>query len=249
MKITLLCENTIGYEAAEICQAEWGFSAFIQVNDVNILFDTGHSDLYLKNAKQLKINLEETDYIVLSHHHWDHTGGLRFHNFKDKKKLIAHPDLFEKLPMNKAEKIRNEFEIISSKKPLEFSKNIFFLGEVPRRNQFEPGSYKNDKMLDDSAIVIKDTKGAVVISGCSHSGICNICQRAKEVSGQRLYAVIGGFHLFENCQEIIEKTIGYFKIEKVEHLFPMHCMDFPTQVKLYMQLGIKKYSTGDVLEI
>jgi 7,8-dihydropterin-6-yl-methyl-4-(beta-D-ribofuranosyl)aminobenzene 5'-phosphate synthase len=249
MKITLLCENGVGHDGSEVCLAEWGFSAFVQMEDVNILFDTGHTDIYKKNAKQLGIDLEDTDFIVLSHHHWDHVGGLRFHDFKNKKKLIAHPEVFEKLLQGDSEKFKNDFEIVASEEALEFSKNIFYLGQIPRENDFEANVSEKDAILDDSAIVIKTPKGAIVITGCSHSGICNICEYAKKVSGQNLHAVIGGFHLCADNQEVVNKTIEYFKNENPEHIFPMHCVDFATQVKFHTNFGCKKYSAGDVIEI
>lgn len=132
---------------------------------------------------------------------------------------------------------------------MEFSKDIFYLGEIPRINNFETGNFKNDKMLDDSAIVIKTSKGAIVITGCSHSGICNISEYAKIVSGQKLYAVIGGFHLFEDNESAVNKTIEYFKMENPKHLLPMHCVDFSTKVKFQINFGSKKYSTGDLIKI
>ena len=245
MKITILCENT----SSDIgILAEWGFSAFIQIKNVNILFDTGYSDVYKHNAKQLSINLNDTDFIVLSHHHNDHSRGLQFHDFKTPKKLVIHPQILEKLPTSESEKIENDFEIIFSEKPLEFSKNIFYLGEIPRRNDFEKGIYKDDKMLDDSALAVKTDKGVIVISGCSHAGICNICEYAKEVTGQKLYAVLGGFHLFEDDQKAVNGAVEYFKKEKPEFLYPMHCVNFPTLSKFHSVFGIKKVSTGDEIE-
>ncbi len=249
MKITILCENQSSHEGAKVCKSEWGFSAFIQSEDVNILFDTGHTDIYLQNARQLGIDLQETDFIILSHHHWDHAGGLQFHDFKEKKNLIIHPEIIDKLPENSSKLFQRDFNIISSKNSFEFSKNIFYLGEIPRKNTFEKGKYKEDKMLDDSAIAIKTDKGAIVVTGCSHAGISNICEYAKEVTGQKLYAVIGGFHLFENDPEAVDGTIAYFKKEKTNYLYPMHCVDFPTLVKFHNIFGIEKLSTGDVIEI
>ncbi|MCK5475255.1 MAG: MBL fold metallo-hydrolase [Candidatus Pacebacteria bacterium] len=248
MKITILCENQLSYKGAEVCLAEWGFSAFVQINDVNILFDTGHTGIYKHNAEQLGINLQETNFVVLSHYHWDHAGGIQHHNFKDKKKLIIHPEIINKLPLNESRKIKSDFEIITSKRSLEFSDNVYYLGEIPRKNNFEKGMYKNDKMLDDSAIAIRSKNGAIVIAGCSHCGICNICEYAKEVTGQKLHAVIGGFHLFQNDQETVDRTIEYFKAEKPEHLYPMHCVDFPTLAKFHLIFGIQKLSTGDEIE-
>jgi 7,8-dihydropterin-6-yl-methyl-4-(beta-D-ribofuranosyl)aminobenzene 5'-phosphate synthase len=249
MKTTILCENQASYKGAKICLAEWGFSAFIQTNETNILLDTGHTGIYKHNAKQLNINLQDTHFIVLSHHHWDHVGGLQHHNFKSKKKLVFHPELIDKLPSNESKKIKSDFEIITSDKPLEIANGIYYLGEIPRKNKFEKGMYKNDKMLDDSAIAIKSKKGVIVISGCSHAGICNICEYAKEITNQKLYAVIGGFHLFEDDKKAVNGTIEYFQVEKPEHLYPMHCIDFPTLSKFHSIFGIQKLSTGDRIEL
>ena len=249
MKITFLCENTLGYEARRDCLAEWGFSAFIQRKDASILFDAGHTDVYKRNAKALGVNLSDTDFVVLSHYHWDHTGGLRFHDFKTKKKLIIHPQILEKMPKEESDKIKGDFDLILQTKPLEFSKNVFYLGEIPRENDFEKGTFKGDKMLDDSALAIKTEKGLIVIAGCSHSGICNICEYAKKVIGQKLYAVIGGFHLFEDDQKAADGAIEYFKMEKPVFLYPMHCVDFSVLAKFYSAFGIKKLSTGDKLEL
>ncbi len=249
MKITILVENQSGHAGAKVCLAEWGFSAYVQIKNINILFDTGHTGIYKQNAKKLDIDLNEIDYIILSHHHWDHAGGLQHHDFKKGKKLIIHPEILDKLPQDESQKLQSDFKIVPSKKPLEFSNGIYYLGEIPRNNTFEKGMYKNDLMLDDSAIAVKSSKGVIVITGCSHAGISNICDYAKNVTGQNLYAVIGGFHLFQNDQEAVKGTIDYFKKEKPKYLYPMHCVDFPTLVKFHTIFGIEKLSTGDVLEI
>ncbi len=248
MKITILVENQSSHAGAKVCLAEWGFSAYIQTKNVNILFDSGHTDIYKQNAKKLNIDLCKTDFIILSHHHWDHAGGLQHHDFKKGKKLIIHPEILDKLFREESQKLISDFKIIPSKKPLEFSDGIYYLGEIPRNNTFEKGMYKNDLMLDDSAIAVKSSKGVIVITGCSHAGISNICDYAKQVTEQKLYAVIGGFHLFEDNQEAVNGTIDYFKKEKPKYLYPMHCVDFPTLVKFYTIFGIKKLSTGDTIE-
>lgn len=248
LKITILCENTIGRAKARTCSAEWGLSVFIQTDDINILFDTGHTDIYKNNAKQCDIDLNDTHFIVLSHHHWDHSGGLRFHDFKTKKKIIIHPHILEKLPPEEAEKIKRDFEITESKEPVMFHEGIYYLGEIPRKTSFEKGMHKNDPLLDDSAITIPSEKGVIIITGCSHSGICNICEYAKKITGQPLYAVIGGFHLFEEDSRAVDGTIEYFKSEKPKKIYPMHCVDFPTLSKLHSIFNIKKLSTGDIID-
>ncbi|MCI5052805.1 MAG: MBL fold metallo-hydrolase [Simkaniaceae bacterium] len=246
MEIAILCENT---SSSVGCLAEWGYSSFIRFGETKILFDTGYSDVYTRNAKELNIDLEEIDCIVLSHFHCDHTRGLQYHPFSSRKKILCHPDVFKKLPNEETIVLRKDFELVPSRKSLEFAENAFFLGEIPRKTTFEKGRLDNDELLDDSAIAFKTEKGAVVISGCSHAGICNICEYAKKVTGQPLYAVIGGFHLFENDETTVKETLNYFQREKPPKLLPMHCVDFPTLARFHQLFGIKKYSAGDVISL
>ncbi|MCZ4695822.1 MBL fold metallo-hydrolase [Ancylomarina euxinus] len=248
-KITILCENDTSKRAARFCRSEWGFSAFVETNQVKILFDTGHTSLYKQNANALDIDLNQTDFVVLSHHHWDHTSGMLSHEFKEKKKLILHPHILEKVSEEKAHLFNRDFELIASETSLEFAPGIFYLGQIPRVMSFEKGEHKGDSMLDDSAIAIKTAKGVIVLTGCSHAGICNICEYAKEVTDQDLYAVVGGFHLTQKIQATVRKTIEYFKAENVEHIYPMHCVDFPTLVRFYDEFKTIKYATGDVINL
>jgi len=254
MKLTILAENQMGVttpvtRASETCSAEWGFSAFLETGSINILFDTGHSEIYKKNAKNLGIDLNTVDFIVLSHHHWDHAKGLLHHEFNDKKKLIMHPDILSKVPEIDAELYKRDFEIITSDKPLEFSPDIFFLGNIPRTTSFETGEHKGDSMNDDTAIAIKTENGFFILTGCSHAGVVNICKYAKKLTGQNIHTVAGGFHLFEDEQTAIDGAIDYFKAEKPKHVYPMHCIDPPSFVRFYTELGAVKYGTADSIEI
>ncbi len=257
MKITLLCEN-------EACAMNWlaeqGFSAFIEYEDHRILFDTGFSDVYRHNADIAKIDLETVDYIALSHFHRDHTRGLLYHGFKSRKKILLHPRILTAVLETDDNNIKQDFaqihqviskdfEVVPSKAAIEFLPGAYFLGEIPRKNSFEPGSFENDAMEDDTALAFVTDKGAVVVSGCSHAGICNICEYAKEVTGQPLYAVIGGFHLLAEENPPISETIDYFKAENPPILLPMHCVDFPALVAFHNAFGSRKYSAGDVIEL
>ena len=249
MQITILCENETSKRGARLCGSEWGFSAYVQTDTINILFDTGHTDVYKRNASNLGIDLNLSDFIVLSHHHWDHTGGMSSLNFQDKKKLILHPQILEKIPNEEAQEFKHNFEIIASTTPLEFAPNIFYLGEIPRKTDFEKGEHKGDSMLDDSAIAMKTEHGLIVLTGCSHAGICNICEYAKEVTGQNLYAVVGGFHLTEKDQNTVDATVDYFKSQSIKHLYPMHCVDFPTLVRFHNEFDTIKYAAGDIITL
>ena len=256
MKITLLCENEVSDMK---CLAEWGFSAFIEFDGVKILFDTGYSDVYLHNARLAGIDLEETDFIVLSHHHNDHTRGLLFHPFTDAKTIVCHPQALRSLDDKDAKgkadygKIRKtinaDFKVALSDSATEFSPGVFFLGHIPRVNDFESGQFEKDAMEDDTALAFKTDRGVVVVTGCSHAGICNICDHAMKVTGLKLYAVIGGFHLLAEENPPVRETVDYFKQQNPEVLLPMHCVDFEALVAFANAFGVQKYSAGDMIEL
>ncbi|MDY6791371.1 MAG: MBL fold metallo-hydrolase [Thermodesulfobacteriota bacterium] len=269
VKISILCEDQakMGY-MDKIFLAQHGFSAFIQAGE-NILFDTGATDVFISNAALLGIDLNATDLIVLSHGHWDHTNGLKsLHMEGMKKKLLAHPDIFTDrhkatgeyngMPYNQ-KKTAEKFNLVLSRKPLEVSENIFFLGEIPRVNGFEArkttffymdkGEKVKDFIMDDTALAIRTEKGLVIVTGCSHAGICNIVEYAKKVTDQeKIYTVMGGFHLLGD-QVQLQKTIDYFQKNKVNHLYPMHCTDLKSLSKFHETFGIKKLCAGDIIEI
>ena len=247
-------KHATGSSKEKDCLAEHGFSIFVESDSggaggVKILYDVGHTDVYWRNAEVSGVDLENTDFVVLSHYHWDHTGGLQRHKFSSKKKLVLHPEILKKLPKDEASKIEKDFEIISSTSAVEFVSGAYFLGEIPRVKSFEKGVYKNDVMLDDSAMAVATPDGVVVVAGCSHSGICNICEYAKKVTGLPLYAVIGGFHLFSGDNGVVDETISYFKGENVRRIYPMHCVDFSVMAKFYEELGVEKLSVGDIVEL
>ncbi len=244
-------------------KGESGLSLYLEY-DKKILFDTGSSGLFLKNAKELNVDLADIDLIVLSHGHWDHGNGLAHLSDFD---LVCHPDCFieryrEKddmmngLPISKKDLEDKKFNIELSKKPLELSDNITFLGEIPKINDFEAKTTKfylpnkePDFVLDDSALAVKFNKGLIVITGCSHSGICNIIEYAKAVTKlDKVYAVIGGFHLRE-LGEITDKTIAYLKEQNIERLIPCHCVKDVVKEKMKQELNAETISSGDVIEL
>lgn len=255
MKITVLTENVAGGKLL----AEHGLSYLIEIDDEKILFDTGHSDVFLKNAKTLEIDIEnEVKTIVLSHGHWDHGDGLRF---IENKKLITHPASFSKrfgksdnryvgLSLSK-EEIQKKFTLSETINHYQISTNLVFLGEIPRLNDFESQetsfvfeSGDDDFVPDDSAIAAVVNNELVVITGCSHSGICNICEQAKKITGiSKIKAVIGGFHLIYNDRQTLE-TVQYFKNNQVEKLYPSHCTQLPALSAFYNEFKIIQVKTG-----
>lgn len=257
MRIRLLTENLA---SDMVWLAEWGFSAWIEYHGTCILFDTGFSDVYLRNAQHADIDVHSVDVIALSHFHRDHTRGLLFHPFTGKKRLVLHPRVMKAVLDTDdqsiladyaaiQERLANDFATIQSATPLEFSEGAFFLGEIPRTTAFEKGAFFDDPMIDDTALAFRTSQGAVVISGCSHAGICNICEYAKQITGQPLHAVIGGFHLLHDEDPPTEQTIAYFKAEKPEILMPMHCIDFDIQARFQQEFGGPRPGAGSLIEI
>lgn len=176
---------------------------------------------------------------MLSHGDYDHGNGLKYLNIKTN--LICHPDfMFTRISKRTGnnnglnqnrEELQEKFNLIESKNPYYISDKIIFLGEIERKNDFEigknlPAFDENGNTyvhLDDSGLVIKTEKGLVVISGCSHSGICNTIEYAKAITGEKRVAmVIGGFHLKEVNEQTIS-TIEYMKENNVEKIMLAHC--------------------------
>ena len=236
IKITVLNDNRCNDNNLE---CEHGLSLLIEDNDKKVLFDTGQTDIYLKNAKKLGIDLNDVESIVLSHGDYDHGNGLKY--FDKKVNLVCHPDFlknriskrtgkFDGLNQSK-EELMDRFNLIRTDKTYNVTDNIIYLGQIDRITDFEKGknlpmidgSGETYKHLDDSGVVIKTEKGIIVISGCAHSGICNTVEYAKKVSNcNNVLTVIGGFHLKE-IDEQTEKTIKYMKDNNIKQLLVAHC--------------------------
>lgn len=222
-KITILCENRAG--ATIGVMGEHGFSALIEKNNEKILMDTGQGLTLKANAKALKINLSDIKKIVLSHGHYDHTGGLAdLMPSETKRDIYAHPDIFAPKYArheneSKKEKIfiGNRFtrEYLESNLNAEFhfktkfskiSDGIFFSGVIPRQTDFEQPdkrllvkdgpSFIQDTLHDDASLLIETSSGPVILTGCAHSGIVNIMNHFSQKTGYKsFHAVIGGTHL------------------------------------------------------
>ncbi len=257
MKVRILSENLA---SDMVWCAEWGFCAWIEYQGQKVLFDTGYSDVYVRNAQHAGIDLDDVDFIALSHFHRDHTRGLLFHPFRSRKPLILHPRVLSAVLKTENREIREDyaaiqktiaedFRVMATTDAREFATGAFFLGEIPRVTDFEKGAFEDDPMIDDTALAFRTPLGAVVISGCSHAGICNICEHAKAITGQSLYAVMGGFHLLHDEQPPVEETIAYFEREGVPHLYPMHCIDFDIQARLQTTFGYVRPGAGSLIEL
>lgn len=194
MKLTILVDNYVPNVADLL--GEPSFSCFIEDEEKKILFDTGFGAVPFRNARDLGIDLASVDCIVLSHGHLDHTRGLNLFAEKfaahTKPKLICHPLALkpkrsgrENIGIKGTEKdLGEKYDIVRSREPVWITDRVVFLGEIERATAFEnkkplgktklDGAYVDDYLLDDSALAIDTDSGIVVVTGCSHSGICNI---------------------------------------------------------------------------
>ena len=249
MKITVLVENNSRID--NYLLSEPGLSLLIEHNNKEILFDTGYSDIFLQNAIKLGINLENITDIVLSHGHNDHTRGLCSLKLNNKNiKFTAHPNIFDEkigedkihygCPISK-EELEQNYDLNLTKNVYYLNENLLFLGEIENNTSID---------IDDSALVYIMQNKLFIITGCSHSGIINIVKYAKKVTGiNKIYGILGGFHLVNKTDDEIEVISEFFENEKIEFLAPCHCCDLNSKIILSKRNKIKDICTGDVLNI
>jgi len=254
MKIKILVDNNTFID--NYYYGEPGVSYYIEDGDKKILFDVGYSDLFIKNARDLKIDLNNITDIVISHGHNDHTGGLEyfFEQFDiPDLRIIAHPKAFDEKTFEgericspfTAEELKQCVDLILTDKPFKISENIYFLGQIPSFGDFEERvPIESDSLYDDSAIAYKGEKGIYVITGCSHSGICNIIEYSKQVCNEpRIAGVLGGFHLFD-VDARVNRAIDYFSENNINELFPCHCVSFELKAQIHKYIPVREVGVG-----
>ena len=195
----------------------WGVSFLI---DTSLIFDTGENGKYLlENIKNLNIDIEKVERVVISHNHWDHTGGLW--ELLKKKKLAVYS----------CKNFSNEFKkkvkesggkLVEIKNSVEIEKNIYTTGEIE--------AYYKDSPMPEQSLILKTENGLTILTGCSHPGILNILEIVKKkFPEEKIYAVIGGFHLIEEDKRVIEYIVNQFMKMGVEKAGPTHCSGTKTE--------------------
>jgi 7,8-dihydropterin-6-yl-methyl-4-(beta-D-ribofuranosyl)aminobenzene 5'-phosphate synthase len=276
MKLTVISEN---YAPLSIgLMAEHGFSVFIEINGKKLLFDTGQQGICVHNANLLGCDLRQTDTILLSHGHYDHSGGLErvLQTIRKPVQIIGHSAIFgRKYALKKG--LNKTFIGISVDKGYlednynatfnfqndfyEIDQGVWLTGQVPMTNEFEQlpeylkieqgGELIQDKIEDDNSLVIDTDKGLLVIFGCAHRGIVNILSYIKEKLDRPIYGVVGGLHLYAASIEHLNFVKDFLKSEDIQLFAPSHCtgIDKIVDFSLFFQTTSQPAFCGSVIKV
>ena len=267
MRTTVIVEN----EAARSdLQSEHGLALWIETGENTVLFDTGASDAVVHNAAKLGIDLSSADVIVISHGHADHTGGLASvarvapgaaiytgpdasipkYSRKDsglREIGVDHQTMnavSHRLRVGRDGQVLVPGVTVLSDFPMDFPVPVDNTRLLVRG---EDGMVP-DPFVDEIALIVETQSGPVLISGCSHRGIGNIVAKALERTG-RLAAVIGGFHLHKETDDLIAQVAE--SLSGVPRIYAAHCTGEHAVAELQNQLGerVESFHAGSVIEI
>lgn len=262
VKITTICENRAPYSGL---LGEHGLAMLLETKGRRILLDTGAGATLAPNAAALGLDLSRLDAVVLSHGHYDHTGGLKWLLGVQVPATLAvqgHPDIFADKYSRRRDAApkyigapwkRSETEALGARfnlerGPVELGGGIFTTGEIPRLERAEKGEtpfltkegdgFTEDRLLDDQALVVDSGAGPIVLLGCAHAGLIATLQHVLALTGKRrIYAVLGGTHLLNTSDEGIEQTIASLQQFGLEFIAPCHCTGYRAAAAMLKAFG------------
>ncbi len=246
-KITTLVENSVAQGGKKLI-GEHGLSFYIETESNKILFDTGQNLAISNNAQVLGIDLSLIDTVILSHGHYDHTGGLKsLVECNRDFTLYAHPDVFGHkvkgaddnfkyigIPVEKNFLEKEGIEIKLDRNPAQISPGIMTTGEIPLENDFEglesvfhiKKNYEvvADPLTDDQAVILDTDKGLTVLLGCSHRGVINTLNHVVRLTGKKkINAILGGLHLGKASDSKLSKIMVHLRGFGLEKIGVGHC--------------------------
>lgn len=245
IRLTVLADN---YVTARNLRGEHGLAFHLIAGNRHILFDTGQGLVLVENARALGIDLGAVDTVVLSHGHYDHSGGLP-HVLSAAHAPVTihvHPQALQPkyrvtgsearsigLPQEALDALsRPPARVMSATTPTEVVPGIFCTGEIPRPADassptdifhLDPAGTRPDPLLDDQALYFSSTGGVVVLLGCAHVGVIPTLDYIRRLTGQPIHAVLGGLHLGKAPPAEIQRVADYLRALELTCLVPMHC--------------------------
>ena len=246
VRITTLVENSQGEHRA--LKNEHGLSFFIEKDNHSILFDSGQSANFIHNAGQLRLDMTAIDHVVLSHGHYDHSGGLRSlllvhsgfeltlgQGFFDEKYAFYNGS-YEFIGNNFNEAFLRDsgvsYAFVDS--PItEIVEGVWVITGFDRRHMDEVISprfvlrkndgFDPDQFSDEVLVAVDSPRGIIILLGCSHPGMKNMIDTVRSLLNRPVYAVLGGTHLVEASRESLEKSISYLADDSFKVLGVSHC--------------------------
>ncbi|MBW2599187.1 MAG: MBL fold metallo-hydrolase [Deltaproteobacteria bacterium] len=204
MKITIIYDNET---SRKDLTPDWGFACLVEAHGKTMLFDTGAKGaILLGNMKTLNIDPESIDIVVISHAHWDHTGGLADFLIENSNVRLYIPSSYS-IPPDSAR------EVVVVKDPMEICEGVFSTGELQGSEQVP---YGNEI---EQSLVVNTDMGQVVIAGCSHPGVKKILEAAS-IHG-KIHALIGGLHGFSE----------FDLLKGIDIVCATHCTQFKAKIK------------------
>lgn len=263
-KITTLVENCV---YGRKLQAEHGLSLYIEWQDGRLLFDTGASDLFIRNARLLNIDLQKVDYLVLSHGHSDHTGGLRyFLELNTQATVVCKREIFSpKFKDDRENGIKHSqtydlsrFRFIDQQ--TELMPGVFLLPSIDIIDQEdthfdrfwvkqEDGRKVQDTFQDELALLLVEDDGLAVISACSHRGITNTLRTVRtQFPGLACKLLLGGFHIHHAEEHKYEIIAEYLQEDLPYQIGVCHCTGVDKYALFYKDFGERIFynNTGKI---
>lgn len=255
-KVTIVVENTAG-ENGIVPEHEICF--WIETGDSKVIFDTGQGGVLFNNASVLGIPLDKVGHVVLSHGHYDHTGGLKaLLPESGNPKVYAHSAAFLPkfacnlygqsnsigMPSSSLKSIQTHAgEVVFTERPTQITEGLFVTGEIPRVTDFEDTGgpfFQDDRCTepdpfpDDQALFFDTSEGTVVLVGCAHAGIVNTLLYIRQLTqGKPIHAVSGGMHLLSASHVRMERTIEFLNRLDPDILCPGHCTGNSAMAELW----------------
>lgn len=204
--LTIVYDNNAYKESL---QTDWGFSCFIQGLEKSILFDTGgKGNILLGNMEKLKISPMDIDLVFLSHYHRDHTGGLS-------TLLRFNPKIEVWLPKFFPQDFKEQ--LLSA---------VTSLVEVEGHQKICDGAFTTgviEGWIKEQSLVLDTTQGLIVVTGCAHPRLINILPKVRNMFGENIHLVLGGFHLAGFQTDEIQEVIDMLNALKIQKIGPCHC--------------------------